>query len=175
MKSHSEPEQPAAGAEAPATVDFSLYRVLVAGGISPSLKHWAGLTELGVRVSVLGTAAPAVRRTIAGLPLEECLFVETLAELEAQAYARWSATDLVVLVGEHADALERLLLPWMEEAAASSLNPLLPLVRVDDRSLRFLRTGEQWAFFLLGRTLGLGPRRAREFMEECCGYPNQNR
>lgn len=175
MSSHSDTDSFEARTTQAQPVDFSRYRVLVAGALSASVKQWAGLTEVGVRVTVLGTATSAVRRRIADLPLEECLFVESLQELEAQAYARWPAHDLVVLVGEHADALERLLLPWLEEAAASSLNPLLPMLRVDDPSLRFLRTGEQWAFFLLGRTLGLGPRRARDFMEECCGYPNQNR
>lgn len=156
-------------------VDFTRYRVLVVGEFSASLKQWAGLTELGVRVTVLGKASPAVQRKLEQLGLEECLLVEEQCRLEEEAYARWTGYDLVVLLGSPSDALEALLLPWMEEAAASSLQPLLPLVRLDDPALRFLRTGEQWAFFLLGRTLGLGIRRARAFMEECCGYPKQNR
>ncbi len=159
--------------DAPA-VDFTRYRVLVAGEFSASLKQWAGLTELGVRVTVLGMASEAVRRKLDQLELDERLFVESVTDLQQEAYARWPGYDLVVLIGGFADDLEALLTPWMEEAAASSLQPLLPLVRLDDPALRFLRTGEQWAFFLLGRTLGLGQRRAREFMEECCGYPKQN-
>ena len=154
-----------------ATVDFSKYRVLVAGEFSASLKQCAGLTEFGVRVSIVGIAPDAVRRKLAPLELEECLFVDDEQVLLAEAYARWSSSDLVVLLGAQADALEAMLKPWMEEAAASSLQPLLPLVRLDDPALRYLRTGERWAFFLLGRTLGLGAIRAREFMEECCGYP----
>ncbi|MCW5963300.1 MAG: hypothetical protein KIT83_04615 [Bryobacterales bacterium] len=167
-------EQTNPDADAPA-VDFTRYRVLVAGEFSASVKQWAGLTELGVRVTVLGKATPPVQRKMDQLGLEECLFVDDRSRLEEEAYARWTGYDLVVLLGSPANALEALLLPWMEEAAASSLQPLLPLVRLDDPALRFLRTGEQWAFFLLGRTLGLGSRRARAFMEECCGYPKQNR
>ncbi len=155
---------------APQAVEFGRYRVLVVGEFSTSLKQWAGLCELGVRVSLLGMASDAARRKLSGLMLEEVLFVDSLPVLQQEAFARWPAYDLVVLLGAHADVIQALLLPWMEEAAASSLQPVLPLLRVDDPALRFLRTGEQWAFFLLGRTLGLGPRRAREFMEECCGH-----
>ncbi|MCU0228896.1 MAG: hypothetical protein MUF01_14780 [Bryobacterales bacterium] len=170
MSAHfTDPPDSAAGA------DFSRYRVLIAGEFSASVKHWAGLTELGVRVNLLGMASPAVRRKLSQLILEETLFVETIPALCEQAYARWTGFDLVVLVGACADAIEDHLRPWMEEAAASSLQPVLPLLRVDDAALKFLRTGEQWAFFVLGRTLGLGPRRAREFMEECCGHQKQDR
>jgi len=167
--------KPANQSANPPAIDFTRYRVLVAGEFSTSFKQWAGLTELGVRVTVVGMAPPSVRHGIQKFPLEECFFFEDQSALAAEAYARWPAADLVILIGGQAAFLEATLLPWMEEAAASSMQPLLPIVRLDDPALRFLRTGEQWAFFLLGRTLGLGVRRAREFMEECCGYPKQNR
>lgn len=156
------------------TIDFSRYRVLVAGDFSSDLHRWAGLTELGVKVTLVGVAPEPQRHEIQQLALEELVFVEDAATLPAEVYARWSANDLVVLVGASSDAIEETLRPWMEEDAAASLNPLLPLVRVDDQALDFLDSGEQWAFFLLARTLGLEPKRAREFMEECCGYQNEN-
>lgn len=156
------------------SVDFTRYRVLVAGEFGARMRQWAGLTELGPRVTVVGMAAPARREKILALALEDALFLDGPETLAAEVYARWPSSDLVVLVGPPAPEIEQVLRPWMEEAAAASMNPLLPLVRVDDPGLRFLRTGEQWAFFLLGRTLGLEPRRAREFMEECCGYQKEN-
>jgi hypothetical protein len=125
-------------------------------------------------VTVLGTAPESQWQEIQQFALEEAVYIEETTELPAEAYARWSSNDLVVLVGSPSDAIEEVLRPWMEEDAAASLNPLLPLVRVDDPALGFLESGEQWAFFLLGRTLGLDPKRAREFMEECCGYQNEN-
>jgi hypothetical protein len=175
---NSPPVSPAAQEDTPtqeaAEAHLSRYRVMVAGEFDSSLKQWAGLTELGVQVSLVGLADEAVQKRLAVYPLAERHYCQSLEELEHEAYRRWPGADLVVLLGEPADSLEELLTPWMSEAAAASLQPHLPLVRVDDPALRFLRTGEQWAFYLLGRALGLGHQRAREYMEECCGHTNKN-
>jgi|GEM_PF-2170232 len=155
-------------------IDFSRYRVLVAGSFHGSLRQWAGLTELGPQVTVIGMASEAEQKKIRQLNVQEARFVDGPSELAAEAYPISAGAHLVVLVGDAAEDLAAVLRPWMEEEAAASMQSLLPLVMVDDPALRFLRNGEQWAFFLLGRTLGLPPRKAREFMEECCGYQKQD-
>ena len=106
--------------------------------------------------------------------LDEFVPVAGFPELAHESFRRCSSANVVVVGGAMADEIERVLRPILEEDAAASLNPVLPLVRIDDPTLEDLVSLERWAYFLLGRALGLPPFRAREFMEECFGYQNEN-
>ncbi len=158
----------------PEPIDLSQYRILVAGSFAGSIKELAALSRLGVTVSVVAQATAEARKRIEALPLDEAIFVESDAALLTEAFRRASAPHLVVLAGEKADMLERTLLPLLQECAVASLDDLLPLERLDDPKLRYLRTAQRWGYYLVGRALGLPPETARAYMKDCCGYEKQN-
>ncbi|MDZ7640007.1 MAG: hypothetical protein U5J83_17450 [Bryobacterales bacterium] len=161
-------------AEAQPPMELSIYRVLIAGSFRGSVKEVAALAGMGVTVRVVAQATPEARRRIEALPLDEAVFADSEEALRAEAFRRASSVNLVVLAGVKADMLERTLLPLLQECAVSSLDDLLPLVRLDDPSLRYLRTARRWGYYLVGRALGLPPVTARAYMEDCCGYEKQN-
>lgn len=158
----------------PEPIDLSQYRILVAGSFTGSVKELAALSRTGVTVSVVAQATAEARKRIEVLPLHEAIFVESDTALLTEAFRRASAPHLVVLAGEKADMLERTLLPLLQECAVASLDDLLPLERLDDPKLRYLRTAQRWGYYLVGRALGLPPETARAYMKDCCGYEKQN-
>lgn len=158
----------------PEPIDLSQYRILVAGSFTGSVKELAALSRMGVTVSVVAQATAEARKRIEALPLHETIFVESDNALLTEAFRRASAPNLVVLAGEKAVMLERTLLPLLQECAVASLNDLLPLERLDDPKLRYLRTAQRWGYYLVGRALGLPPETARAYMKDCCGYEKQN-
>lgn len=158
----------------PEPIDLSQYRILVAGSFTGSVKELAALSRTGVTVSVVAHATAEARKRIEALPLHEAIFVESDNALLTEAFRRASAPHLVVLAGEKADMLERTLLPLLQECAVASLDDLLPLERLDDPKLRYLRTAQRWGYYLVGRALGLPPETARAYMKDCCGYEKQN-
>jgi hypothetical protein len=158
----------------PEPIDLSQYRILVAGSFTGSVKELAALSRTGVTVSVVAHATAEARKRIEALPLHEAIFVESDNALLSEAFRRASAPHLVVLAGEKADMLERTLLPLLQECAVASLDDLLPLERLDDPKLRYLRTAQRWGYYLVGRALGLPPETARAYMKDCCGYEKQN-
>lgn len=158
----------------PGPINLSQYRILVAGSFAGSIKELAALSRMGVTVSVVAQATAEARKRIEALRLHEAIFVESDAALLSEAFRRASAPHLVVLAGEKADMLERTLLPLLQECAVASLDDLLPLERLDDPKLRYLRTAQRWGYYLVGRALGLPPETARAYMKDCCGYEKQN-
>lgn len=159
---------------APPAIDLAQFRILFVGSFAGSVKELTALSGMGVTVRVVAQATPAARQRIAALPLDEAVFVESDAELLSEAFRRASVANLVVLAGEKADMLERTLLPLLQECVVASLDDLLPLERLDDPTLRSLRTAKRWGYYLVGRALGLPPETARAFMKDCCGYEKQN-
>ena len=155
-------------------IDLSQYRVLLAGSFVGSIKELVALSQHGMKVRGVGQATPGLRKQIEALPLDEAVFVENDDALLEEAYRRASAANLVVLAGDRADILEEALLPLLQECVAFSMDDQMPLIRLDDPSLRYLRTARRWGYYLVGRALGLPPQTARNYMEDCCGYEKQN-
>jgi hypothetical protein len=162
------------GEEPDGVIDLSRYRVLVAGNVEKPLKELVALAGMGVTVRAVLQAPAGVRAKLEQLQLDELVTPETDASLEAEAFRRASGVHLVWLVGSKAGMLERTLLPLLQECAAASLDDLLPLVRLDDPALGYLRTGKRWGYYLVGRALGLDAKTARAYMEDCCGYEKQD-
>jgi hypothetical protein len=174
LQENSETPGKGPGEEPVGVIDLSRYRVLVAGDLKKPLKELAALSGMGVTVRAVLQAPAAVRTKLEQLGLDELVMPETDAALEAEAFRRASGVHLVWLVGSKAGMLERTLLPLLQECAAASLDDLLPLVRLDDPALGYLRTGKRWGYYLVGRALGLDAKTARAYMEDCCGYEKQN-
>lgn len=159
--------------EAPA-IDLSQFRILVAGSFEDRVKELEALAGMGITLRVVALASPRARRRIEALPLDEAIFADSDNTLLAEAFRRASSANLVVLAGEKADMLERTLLPLLQEIAVANLDDQLPLERLDDPGLRYLRTARRWGYYLVGRALGLPPKTARDYMKDCCGYEKQN-